>query len=789
MSTCVEQSSLQYLADAKMQFEADSKRVQKVVDSNDKILVDLANTTMSCSNEFLSSLQTEVKRTSSDDPNSTLACFSDAFYDEMPKTDTLSSSRVLLLAVRALLTSQAVSKTQDGMNKQQKRFESHLLGMWTNVDTVKTSIQNVMNATNHAVMKQLGSLAPIFSDGDGSGHEQQSASRLGRLSKVGSSTLTGPLTTSASATSLEAVRKAGRALHKVLEVFAGLHKGFAEIASALDGSWEVLEKQLNTTIQQVTKLQQELAYAAEATASQINRTRTSLMTSLEQAQQEISTSFDILQDQWDEAVKKLVAEGFTPWQRLRTQLVAELTENQRQTVRPDTSIQRRSIMVDRTTNSTLEQARQSIASRDERLGNNATKASSLPSDSGEKIDIDTAVLRASLVDLGAFVVQVLFYVDVGRLTLLAVDLAIGLVTESYSDLPMLDIRGITTDATIGSVCEVLRCRHSLSVVCSALMTNFSELLRALVTFVLIVAAAIVITAVLSMWKRSHFATCRSPDASWEPSSQTVVQSITRAVVENSGNTSNQAVDPLTEIQKYAIIINDSIRTDYATLVLDSAVVWRNQSAAMEDVKEFVTTTSTLVRTLQDCAEDANNGGLVVGTSDASLSSRCLMSTFLDTDELINPSTIAEQLSTKSPFLVDTSTTFDSCFHSEERLLIHREAVVDKLQHDLACSTEKAVYLSIASWWLLAVIFIANRFIVRMIIKSVGMYWWRFLSGGQLHIVAFCKEDGVIVAGDSLPSEITRHLREVKWQIVGRVVSIGLALAFVVVVIVAIFHGL
>ncbi|KAI9993317.1 hypothetical protein PInf_015395 [Phytophthora infestans] len=241
----------------------------------------------------------------------------------------------------------------------------------------------------------------------------------------------------------------------------------------VDETWGLLEKQLNATVQQVNQLQKELAYVAESTAQQINNTSTAVMTSLNQTQQEISTSFDILRDQWQNAVNKLVGDGFTPWKRLGDQLVAELTANQRQSERPESAIQRKYLLPDRTSNSSLKQEHAKLT-RDESLHNSTSSASA---DSRDKFDIDTAVLRASIVDLGVFITQVVFYVDIGRLTLLAADLAVGLITESYSDMPMLDIRDITTVDTIGSVCEVFLCQHSFSAVCYTLVAKASELMR------------------------------------------------------------------------------------------------------------------------------------------------------------------------------------------------------------------------------------------------------------------------------------------------------------------------
>jgi hypothetical protein len=54
MSACVDQSSLEYLALAKLQFEADSKRVQKVVDANDGKLDNQKNATRTCELRFRS---------------------------------------------------------------------------------------------------------------------------------------------------------------------------------------------------------------------------------------------------------------------------------------------------------------------------------------------------------------------------------------------------------------------------------------------------------------------------------------------------------------------------------------------------------------------------------------------------------------------------------------------------------------------------------------------------------------------------------------------------------------
>ena len=52
MTQCVDQSSLEYLAGAKLQFEADSRRVQEIINANDPVLAVQRNATMTC--EYLS---------------------------------------------------------------------------------------------------------------------------------------------------------------------------------------------------------------------------------------------------------------------------------------------------------------------------------------------------------------------------------------------------------------------------------------------------------------------------------------------------------------------------------------------------------------------------------------------------------------------------------------------------------------------------------------------------------------------------------------------------------------
>ncbi|KAE9261484.1 hypothetical protein PR003_g33913, partial [Phytophthora rubi] len=228
MTQCVDRNSLEYLAGAKLQFEADSKRVQKIIDANDAVLSSQRNATMTCSAALLSSLKHHVQAAASNDVNSTLSCFSDRFYEKVPETEALSSSRALVLAVRALLTTQAVTAANDSVSKQQIEFEKQLLAMWNSVDSAKTSIDKTLSATNTLTSEQISSLAPILSDNGGEGHTKQSASRLGRLSKVASSELSDPLA-STSSTSLEAIQKAGRTLHKALAFVSGLHEGFSDV--------------------------------------------------------------------------------------------------------------------------------------------------------------------------------------------------------------------------------------------------------------------------------------------------------------------------------------------------------------------------------------------------------------------------------------------------------------------------------------------------------------------------------------------------------------------------------
>ncbi|CAH0474987.1 unnamed protein product [Peronospora belbahrii] len=778
MTQCVNRSSLEYLAGAKLHFEADSKRVQRIIDANDQVLANQRNTTMTCSNSLLMALKEQVQMSTANAANSTLKCFTDSFYANMPKTEDVSSSRSLVLAVRALLITQVATEVNNSVSKQATKFESQLVEMWTAIDTVKSTIEKTVGATRTLVSQQLSSLAPVLSGNDGRGHTQQSASRLGRLGKVVSSKLSNPLTLT-SAASLGAIRKTGRTLHKALEFLAGVHDGFTDVLDTVDETWELLEKQLNATVQQATQLQQELVYTAESTAQQINNATSAITISLDQAQQEIATSFDILREQWQAAVKKLIAEGFTPWERLGDQLVAELTANQHQSVRPKNAIQRKYLLPDRSMNSSLKNEHQklTVASRDEGL--NSTQAST--SDE-EKFDIDTAVLRASLVDVSALITQVIFYVDIGRLAVLVADLAVGLITESYSDMPMLDIRGITTVDTIGSVCEVFLCQHSISAICYTLVTKATELLRVVVTFLLLFFAASAITIGLFVWKNDHNAHCQSSDVSTNVS-QTTMQRITRAFFENNGNKSERVVSPLDEVQKYATTINDSIRNDYAALTVDSAIVWKNQSIALDDFDDWTATTSSLIRMLQDCTINDE----VARAVDTSLSSQCLVTSLSNTSAFLTPLSITEQLSHNAPFLVP-STAFELCFPAEALHPVERHVIVDTLQHHLACATEKAVYFSAASWWLLVVVFVANRFAARMIIKAAGVYWWRYLSANRLQFVGFCQEDGDVVASNKLQPAIQQYLKEAKWQIVCRFVGIGFAFLSVVTVIVIAFHG-
>ncbi|KAE9269106.1 hypothetical protein PR003_g31236 [Phytophthora rubi] len=82
------------------------------------------------------------------------------------------------------------------------------------------------------------------------------------------------------------------------------------------------------------------------------------------------------------------------------------------------------------------------------------------------------------------------------------------------------------------------------------------------------------------------------------------------------------------------IINDSIRNDYAALELDSAAVWMNQSAALDDFGNCATTTGTLVRMLQDCSEHTSSDVMVFADG-ASLSSQCLTSELRNTSGLVS----------------------------------------------------------------------------------------------------------------------------------------------------------
>lgn len=184
------------------------------------------------------------------------------------------------------------------------------------------------------------------------------------------------------------------------------------------------------------------------------------------------------------------------------------------------------------------------------------------------------------------------------------------------------------------------------------------------------------------------------------------------------------------------------------------------TAALEQMQVQQSTIASLTRMYDDCAVAESMHGNSIDASD--------FCTSLDWRTGDNSLQQFPSLPTES--VVNSSLSFDHCFPGD---FLRREMQVREMHRRQACAAERGLYLAVASWWLLCVVWSTNRFVTKMVIKAFGGLWWRFLSANRLEFVGYCFEDGAIHSPETLSKAVRKHLRDARWLAALRLVLAAL----------------
>lgn len=311
-----------------------------------------------------------------------------------------------------------------------------------------------------------------------------------------------------------------------------------------------------------------------------------------------------------------------------------------------------------------------------------------------------------------------------------------------------------------------------------LVTQAECLVQVFIEYVVWICVAVGGTGALVLWKWEFLQVCgeeqeqETPkytiyeiNATLDEEPKTLVQSLLSVVLPIRGS----SWDPVLEIETQSQFAANLTQTESWRTANNSHRAWTNQSVAFERLQIQHQTLMSLTEMYHTCASEQQPEH---HEDEVSITDSCA-----SLDQIVAFDSVPPAAATmKSQELNSTAfaKAFDHCFLGDTSL-VSNKLQVHELHQSQACAAEQALYLTVSSWWLLVVVWSANRFLARLVIKACALVWWRFFSANRLEFVGFCYEDGSIQKPESLASAVQDHLRHLRWSIALRVLGMAATL--------------
>lgn len=301
---------------------------------------------------------------------------------------------------------------------------------------------------------------------------------------------------------------------------------------------------------------------------------------------------------------------------------------------------------------------------------------------------------------------------------------------------------------------IFACRHRLMSVLYTLATESSAITQMVVDFIVWTVVGIAGTTLLLSWKRDHLHTCENITS---PSEDHESQSRFQLMLKFSFT---EDKDPATfsalEMEQHSTIIAEILRNESQRMITSLHSVVDKQNVTLDLLETQARTLAHVDIALDNCTALSSS---LEGDGD---SERC-EDVFYQTKAMLEDFSSVSFSETQDI----TAAPMDSCLSGSH---LGPQELTAKLQRVQYCAAERAVYLTLTTWWLCGVVLVVNRFVARMIIKAAGIEWWRYLSANRLEFVGFCYEDGSIQNPEILEVAAQRRVQEIRsrirWRFVG-----------------------
>jgi hypothetical protein len=343
-----------------------------------------------------------------------------------------------------------------------------------------------------------------------------------------------------------------------------------------------------------------------------------------------------------------------------------------------------------------------------------------------------------------------FVLDLARIGYRCSNVLIQLITNTFSELPSIDIRQISSIQTMRDFRGIFLCRHdALSLLYTALNTHFGSLFtRVYVIF----SVAFTMSFLFKSWQNNYLIYCTNhkdfPIASFNLSQ---VQPLRYENVSNFGKITWLLIDlpnAAVDVQAEMVFAQQQLEWRNVSQQLHLEALSKRYTAQRLMYDQELTQYANILERYQSCKTLANVSASCTSTLP---SIETMLWTRIDDTSPKGTITIGEH-------------EYSNCFPDKNPTVATSNEL---LQY---CAMEKIAYIGFLTWWMWLWTYIALNMVSFMTLQAVALIFWRELSANRIPFTGFCLENGSIQYQETLYEMIQRHLAEVKVHIVLRLLA-------------------
>nr|CCA13902.1 AlNc14C1G40 [Albugo laibachii Nc14] len=313
---------------------------------------------------------------------------------------------------------------------------------------------------------------------------------------------------------------------------------------------------------------------------------------------------------------------------------------------------------------------------------------------------------------------------------LIIAVGVKLYCGLYTPMTTLDVRDMSNFQVQSDLSQTLLRRHKLARYCYKLIVYVPMYLKAVIKRAGYLLILVLITMLLWSWKMSLYEGCiKSPEArrwadfledDWTSSLFGTIKSVSKQL----------------EVAKESIP-NFYLRTCRNLQHNELEPFSKNQNARREAILAQNKKCLQLKDTYATCVDILKTSNTTLTTCEPIL----VQLGILDQNWCQPPKQLYQN--------------FSSC---------SMNITIPDLERQYACTMERVMYLTIASYWFTFTVMLTARFAAHSLLRIVGLCWWKELNNGRIQCLAFCTQDGSVDNSIFIMKRVRGHLKRVFFEI-------------------------